>query len=112
MTMLSKETFIKTINFIQDRADAQHKISRYFSEEFGDSIFWPYQKYESTLVELLKEIFDDKETEWIDYFIYELDFGRKWQPFTVYEKDIEGNKVEMPLKNASNLYDVLTRKER
>lgn len=77
------------------------------SDEFEDAIFWPYNRYETMMINLLSEIFED-EGEWIIYFVYELEFGSKYHDFDVYETDkVTGLKKELPLHNASELYDLL-----
>lgn len=107
MTLLSKDKFIDYINFIKERDLAQRQINNIMSNEFGDNIFWPYNRYETMMINLLSEIFKD-EGEWISYFVYELEFGSKYHDFDVYETDkATGLKKELPLHNASELYDLL-----
>lgn len=100
--MLSKETFIQTIDFIRERNDKQHEIDMLFRKEFEDSIFWPYSKYEVQLVKVLKEIMNDKETEWIDYYLWEKDYGRD-NKLEVTEKD----GTPIPLTTAEDLWNLL-----
>ena len=101
--MLTKEQFRHYINFIQQRQEAQDKINELFSDEFTDCIFWPYERYEIAMVNLLKDVMYD-ECDWIGYFIYELDFGATWRPGTVTEGDID-----IPLGTVDDLYDLLIR---
>lgn len=105
--ILSEESFIRTLDFIKDRAQAQHQMNQLFRKEFEDSFFWPYNKYETAILKVLEEIFQDTENKWIDYFVYELEFGTKWKPFTVTEKDSNGNIVDVPLGTPQQLYKCL-----
>ena len=70
---LTKEQFIHYINFIKERRDKVDQINRLFTEEFEDSVFYPYARYETELINLLETVFEGDDT--ISYFIYELDFG-------------------------------------
>jgi len=98
---MTKELFVETINFMKTRSDNERVINNYLTVEFEDAIFYPYSKYETQMIKVLEDIFQD-ESEWITYFIYELDFGRQWEPGTVMidEKDI-------PLSTPEELYDML-----
>lgn len=101
--MLSKEIFVEMIEFIRDRSDAQDKISNLFKNEFEDSIFWPYMKYEVKMCKLLTHIMQDEETEWIDYFCWERDFGRD----TTLGEVREADGTPIPFKTAEDLYNLL-----
>lgn len=105
--MLSKETFIDTIKFIEKRMSQIDKINDLFTEEFEDSVFYPYLKYENKLVSILEEIFNDKETQWISYYLYELDCGKSYKDGDITEKDKDGNEKIIPLKTPEDLYNLL-----
>ena len=57
------------------------------------------------LFRALEKMFLDSE-RWIRYWVYELDFGRKWEPGTVTESD----GIDVPLQTAQQLHDFLQRK--
>ena len=99
---MTKEVFVETINFMKTRFDNEIIINNYLTAEFGDAIFYPYSHYEVQMIKVLEDVFDDT-SEWISYFIYELDFGRKWKPGCVTEdgKDI-------PLSTPEQLYDMIS----
>lgn len=65
--------------------------------------FCLYSGHEAALVDALSTMFMDCENRWIEYWLYELDFGRSYVPGMV--KDSDGN--ETPLATASDLYDLL-----
>ena len=102
MNILTKELFIETIAFIRDRNDKQNEINKLFSNEFEDAIFWPYTKYETQMCKLLKHIMGDEETEWIDYFCWERDFGRDAKLGDVTEKD----GTPIPFSTAEDLWNL------
>ena len=106
--LLTKEEFCKYINFIKDRVEAEDKINDLFTEEFSDSIFMPYGKCIDKIVSLLSKIMCCKDIDtWgtndIDYFIYELDFGKKWPEYSVYNE--QGSPI--PMSTPEELYDYL-----
>lgn len=101
------EQFDKFIKGIQDfnklHDDISSICSRYSRENrLGDevSIFLP--SLESECVELLSYIFDDKG-EWISYFMYELDYGKKYEDGCI--TDENGNNIR--LSNTKELYNLL-----
>lgn len=106
--LLTKEEFCKYINFIKDRIEAEDKINDLFTEEFTDSIFMPYGKCIDKIVSLLSKIMrcediDAYGTTDIDYFIYELDFGKKWPEYSIYDE----YDAPIPMRTPEELYDYL-----
>ena len=104
--MIKKELFVQTINFLKERNDAMFKLNKMFTEEFEDSVFYPYFKYDAQIVRLLAASFDyddDMIEDNISYFCFELDFGRKYQLGDVSESD--GTLI--PLGTPEELYDYL-----
>ena len=61
-----------------------------------------FDSYESIIVDLLQITFDDKESDWIGYFMYELDYGKKWKT-----NMITDNGIDIPLSNTGELCDFL-----
>ena len=51
--MISLHDFDKAIRFIEERDNGIEKINKVFTEEFEDSVFYPYFKYEAAFVDLL-----------------------------------------------------------
>ena len=87
---------------MKERNDAMGKINEVFTEEFEDSIFYPYFKYENMLSQVLKDTMQDKG-DWIEYFLYEGDYGRDLKPDSVSEAD--GTPID--LTTPEKLYDFL-----
>ena len=103
--MIKKELFVQTMNFIKERSDAVNKINKVFTDEFDDSVFYPYFKYETQILKVLAASFDyddDIIYDWISYYCYELDFGRDHKLGDVTEND-----VHIPLGTPEELYDML-----
>ena len=78
------------------------------TEEFSDSIFMPYGKCIDKIVSLLSKIMHCKDidvygTSDIDYFIYELDFGKKWPEYSAYDE----HGALIPMRTPEELYDYL-----
>lgn len=105
--MIKKETFVKTINFLKEREDKMEEINKLFTEEFEDSIFYPYFKHDKMIVELLSEIMDD-QGEWIEYYLYENDYGHDLEPDSVSEPDGTPIDITAPEK----LYDFLVKEHK
>ena len=99
--------------------DAIQKIS-------FDGYTFIYGEAITQITDLLATIMEDQETQWIEYWIYDLDFGKNWRPYTVseggacksgeiYTKDkpyvpAKGEK-DIPLKTVEDLYKLLTKKK-
>ena len=102
---MNKELFIDTINSIQKQIEIDRKNSSMLQEMFpDDSIYCGYNNSElfNALNKTLKESMKD-EYDWIDYFMYELDFGKKYYDGCVLDKD----KSIIDLSTAENLYEFL-----
>ena len=101
--MLSKEEFVKAINDVENVCRYQEGLNNYFRKNNVDGyIFQP--DCSSTVFGLLHTILGEKDKdEWIDYFCFELDFGKKWKEGTITEK----NGTEIILKTAEDLYNLL-----
>ena len=100
--IFDKDIFIDTIEFIKKRRNAEERLNKIFTEEFTDSIFYPYSRYETQLIKVLEEVFNDHENQWISYYIHEANFGELFD--YVYEKD---DIKKIPLKTSGDLYDLL-----
>ena len=100
--MLSKELFIETINFIKEREEAEQKMTKIMSDEFGDAIFWPYMKYEEQLIKVIENAYD---TDMVKWYIYEADYGKNYQ--YIFETDKDGNEKPIMVKTPEQLYNYI-----
>ena len=89
--MISKETFVNTMNKLQDldkKMDAVDKALKALDSDFCSfyvtSIF-------NTTFDLLKEAMHDKEN-WIEYFVYERDWLRD---FKLGDVEVDGEPVKI-----------------
>ena len=103
MRALTKERFCKTIRQIQEVYDYSDKLNHFFEENHIDGYL-----YEPTCIEqalgLLAFIFDDKD-QWIDYWVYELDFGRRYKEGMI----TYSNGENISLETAEELYELLAK---
>ena len=103
---IDKLKFIRIINQIEKmdkKIDESSKIIRKLFDNEWD-VYFPTGEF--LLNDFLNDIFDDEEVDDIGYFIYELEFGSKWHEGMVLDKN--GN--DIPLKDASDLYNLLLSK--
>ncbi len=111
--MISKDLFVETINFIKERNEFEIKLNNMLTEEYSDCIFYPSNKWFDKVVQLLSAGFDYEDeiiSDWIYYFIFELDFGKKWKEGCVTEtKKVDDKEVEIdiPLGTPEDLYNML-----
>ena len=104
---MTKEKFVKIMNRLRAANDLQEQVDKLYRES-RDNIDNDFLNaaglqinHESTVIELLEEIFHDDND--IEYFVYELDYGRKYKPGCV--TDDKGTIYDY--SSAESLYDVL-----
>lgn len=105
MRYLEFEKSIRTIEkFILDGRKLEDAISCEGIITYGQDLLL-------NNIKLLEYIFDDEDTGWIEYWIWELDFGERnsklkygERALTVYAED----GVEIPLESIEDLYNLLT----
>lgn len=102
--MISKEEFVKAINDVKNTTKYQEGLNNYFRKNNAEGyIFQP--DCCDTVLRLLHTYFaNGDKNEWIDYFCFELDFGRKWEHGSIKDKD--GN--EIVLKTPEDLYELIS----
>lgn len=101
MEKICKQDFVNIITELRKANDYQTGLNRYFKTHDVDGyIYQP--DCSCSVIKLLNLIFDDTD-EWIDYFCFELNFGRKWKEGMV--KTDNGKDIK--LANAEDLYDLL-----
>ena len=98
----------KFTNYIKKIVDLKKKVDKIFDafKELENCNFISFGWHEDLMIKLLAEAIGD-EGEWISYWIYELDFGKKAKRNSV---SIEGKNI--PIKTISNLYDLITKYEK
>lgn len=109
MGTITKQRFCEIINEIRDAQDAAMSIRKQMlgTPAFKDTMdfFDPACLIignTSVVLELLAKMFDD-ESGWIEYFCFELNYGRDWTPNMITDKNGE----DIRLDSAERLYDML-----
>lgn len=110
--MITKKKFVSIIERMRDLNDLQDQINELirnskesmvldFTESAGIMI-----TMEDVIVDLLEETMDDKYED-ISYFIYELDYGREYEPGCISQ---DGKHLDFSC--AESLYDYLYEKSK
>lgn len=103
---ISKDKFIEIINNLGKQLEHDRKCSDAFSVILPNDYISLYDNglLFSTIIDLLKEAFDDNiPNSNIEYFIYELNFGKEEMSATAITIDDK----TFPLTNAEELYNLL-----
>lgn len=109
--VISRTRFVEILKKLQDTSDLVDGIDNMIrnsnnvpSKDFmsGSGLMICH---DDLVIELLQKIMND-QTEMIAYFVYELDFGRKYHPGYVTDE----NEDEVNLSTAENLYEYLASK--
>lgn len=106
---ISKEEFVEILNRLRDSSDLVRTVNSLFRNS-RDNVECDFCNgaalqisHESTVVFLLRKLLKDA-VENIDYYIYELDYGRKYEPGMITDE----NGHDIDLSSAEKLYDYLT----
>jgi len=108
-SILSEQEFADIIDRLREAADLQAQVDKLFrnSRENIENDFCNAAalqiSHESSVVFLLKRIMHD-QYEYIDYFIYELDYGRKYEPEMI--TDESGQNID--IHTSKLLYDFIS----
>ena len=80
--MLTKKQFTDAMTAIVEQNAEDDRISKALSSICPDSCFYDTKYATKALIYLLKSTMKDSY-EWIEYWLYELDCGRKYKPSSV-----------------------------
>ena len=94
----AKSAAIANILYTRNSFCAKSEIGSVFEEMFCD----PESK--DILVDIIIEAMDDTKNEWINYYIYDIEWGERNDDLKVYKKDGE---TEIPLTTLDDLYNIL-----
>lgn len=105
----SKEVFVETISKIKQQyewdKDCSEKLKSVFPNAFKANLMYENHLVMNQIVKLLQVAFNDNhEHSWIEYFLWELNFGEENYRLKATDKD--GKNI--PLSTAGELYDLLT----
>lgn len=101
---LTKEYFIKILEQLKLQHAHDRKCSDAFKIILPNDYTSGYDNYILTtqLIDILKIAMNDVDNQWIDYWIYDLDYGDDYTKGCV-----TYHGVNVPLKTASNLWNML-----
>jgi len=105
---LTKEIFIKTMELIETQYKHDQKCHDAFKIILPNDYVSGYNNDDiyKAVLDLLKIAFnDDNKDSWIDYYIYELDFGKKYK-----DGSVTDNNGSIPLANHQDLWNLLNNK--
>lgn len=108
--MIDKELFCKTIDNMRSVNEYHDGLNEFFRKrsDVEGYLFQPDCMID--VINLLHFIFGDAdEEEWIDYYCFELDFGKKWKPGNVTWVD---TRQDIKLQTAEDLYELLMENRR
>src|SRR5690554_3234019 len=103
--IFTKDMFINAIHEIEKQCNHDNKCAEAFKVILPNDYTSNYDNHWllNQLIEILKIAMNDNhEYSWIEYYLWGLDFGRKWKKGSV----IINNK-DFKLQNAYNLWDLL-----
>ena len=98
---ISKDEFVGIINQVKEVESLNDDLNNFFKKKSVDGCLFLPNCCEHT-VRLMRLLCNDTE-DWIAYFCYELDFGKKWKSDTI--KDANGKEIK--LETPEDLYDLL-----
>ena len=110
-TDMNKEIFIEAIEAIQKQVALDIEVSKHLGKAFPDAFeanLLPKNHFlQDALLHVLQVEMNDlqlceHEQSWIEYFLWELNFGEE-----NYRLKVTDNGKNIPMSNASELYDYL-----
>ena len=107
-TNITKDEFVEILDRLKDSSDLVRKVNGLFRDS-RDNVECDFCNgaalqisHESMVVFLLRKLLKDA-VENVDYFIYELDYGRKYEPGMITDE----NGHDIDFSSAEKLYDYL-----
>lgn len=98
--IFSKEKFIETINGLKGYDNFEDKLNNLI-HKYGEG-YVIFSDISFLLIETLEKMYED-DNGWISHFCYDLEFGRKYKPGMVKER----NGDEIKLQTPEDLYNLL-----
>lgn len=101
--MLDKDVFLSVIAAIQSQLQSDRMISAHLSAITGDRVNYDTGHALRGLINFLICVAKD-EDRWIEYWLYDLEEGKKWRPGT-----IKVDRRPVRLKTPLDLYKLICR---
>lgn len=92
------EKTLKELELMDKYTDRLNTAFKAFEPSFN---FVTFSRYQSLVINTLKIAYDD-ERDWISYFIYDCEYGKKDMEVTI-------NKKTFKLKTVNQLYQILSK---
>ena len=99
---MSFREFEKYMNEIKKVYDYEQSLNDFIHNNVGGGCIIQPDCLD-VAIELLSFIFNDK-SDWVEYYVFDLEMGKKWKPGTIMRKD--GRDVR--LVSFEDLYNLLT----
>lgn len=101
---ISKEQFMDYMNRLIEYKHREENLSKSMNDYSEGLYFFSPKDVLELIVDMLKDLTnDDKDNSIIDYWIYELDYGSKWVPYTI----IDDGCNDVKLQTVEDLYNYL-----
>lgn len=101
---LSKAEFCKVLDSLRRNKEFLDELNNVLSKIDEDNFIYS-TGLEEVIVGLLEILFEDKEDQWISYWVWEEDYGKTYEKGDVVESD----GTIIPLETAEELYDFLVK---
>lgn len=100
---MNKDLFIECIDSLKKQQEHNKKCNKAFKIILPNDFVSGYdlEIITTQFIKLLKTLLNDK-SEWIDYYIYELDFGKEYKKGCV-----RFNNKDVKLKTSEDLWNIL-----
>ena len=104
---MTKELFIECIEALSKQVEIDAKVSEHLAKAFPNTyaanLLPDNNILSEIIIKILRTEFNDC-CDWINYYCYELDFGKENYRLKVYDKE-----KEIPLSIPEDLYNLLTK---
>ena len=104
--MISKETFVNTMNKLRDLDRKMDAVDKAFKALDSDFCSFYVRGIFDTTFDLLKEAMNDKDN-WIEYFVYERDWLRDFKL-----GDVEVNGEPVKIYSWGDVYDFIVTEDK
>lgn|GEM_PF-3185139 len=102
--IIKKEDFLKIMEEIESTNTYSSRLNKFFEKNNVDGYIYQPNCVETALNLLHLLLKDYDKDNWIEYFVFELDHGKKWKEDMVLDEN--GNNIV--LKTSEDLYNLLS----
>lgn len=99
---MTRKQFKEIMNEIIELEKVEEEITTAFRKLDDDFNFISFGRYSNLIIKCLEIAMNDKD-EWIQYWVYELDYGTKAKEDSVQDED----GINIPIKTLDDLYNIL-----